>query len=216
VPATRAVVLLQSRAASAPQFLRFHLRVERPRFCLTDPPGFNPHGIPDGCVGFNSLYRCGYSFVSPPSLPGADADFGPPAIRQTEPSRNGLESLRSLEARQDGRRRIPSRPESGITIKSVRTVTRSKPSGARGAMSGPVRFCGGPGSASSASIGRERARLKPPSSHRATRLIVTRPWSDPSPTGPGKPCSRGIRHGVHARAQPPRRERLTRGSACHR
>ena len=56
------------------------------RLCLTDPPGFNPHGIPAGGVGFNSLYRCGYSFVSPPCQPGADADFGPSAIRQTEPS----------------------------------------------------------------------------------------------------------------------------------
>ena len=66
------------------------------RLCLTDPPGFNPHGIPAGGVGFNSLHRCGYSFVSPPSHPGADADFKarrvwPSAIHQTEPGRRTSE-----------------------------------------------------------------------------------------------------------------------------
>ena len=51
-----------------------------------DPLGFNPPSISAGGVGFNSLYRCGYSFVSPPCHPRAEADFGPSAIRQTEPS----------------------------------------------------------------------------------------------------------------------------------
>jgi hypothetical protein len=55
------------------------------RFCLTDPPGFDPPGIPAGGVGFDSLYRCGYSVVSPPCLPGAGSDLGASAIRQTEP-----------------------------------------------------------------------------------------------------------------------------------
>jgi hypothetical protein len=57
-----------------------------PRLCLTDTLGFNPPAIPAGGVGFNSLYRCGYSIVSPPCHPGAGADFGPSAIRQTEPN----------------------------------------------------------------------------------------------------------------------------------
>ena len=50
-----------------------------------DLPGFNPPGIPSGGVGFDSLYRCGYSGISPPCPPGAGSDFGPSAIRQTEP-----------------------------------------------------------------------------------------------------------------------------------
>jgi error-prone DNA polymerase len=61
------------------------------RLCLTDSPGFNPHGIPAGGVGFNSPYRCGYDFVSPPSHPGADAALGPSAIHQTEPRRRTSE-----------------------------------------------------------------------------------------------------------------------------
>jgi hypothetical protein len=58
------------------------------RFCLTDPPGFDPPGIPAGGVGFDSPYRCGYSVVSPPCLPGAGSDLGPSAIHQTEPRPN--------------------------------------------------------------------------------------------------------------------------------
>ena len=60
------------------------------RLCLTERPGFNPHGIPAGGVRFNSPSRCGFNFVSPPCQPGADADSkddqsGPSAICQTEP-----------------------------------------------------------------------------------------------------------------------------------
>ncbi len=47
------------------------------RLCLTDPLDVDPRGIPAGGVGFNSLYRCGYSFVSPPCHPGAARIFGP-------------------------------------------------------------------------------------------------------------------------------------------
>ena len=48
-----------------------------PRLCLTDPQDVDPRGIPAGRVGFNSLYRGGYSFVSPPCHPGAARIFGP-------------------------------------------------------------------------------------------------------------------------------------------
>ena len=64
------------------------------RLCLPDPPGFNPHGMPAGVVGFNSLYRVvgslGIQLRFPPSHPGAHADSKdhqswPSAICQTEP-----------------------------------------------------------------------------------------------------------------------------------
>jgi hypothetical protein len=68
------------------------------RLCLTDPPGFNPHAIPAGhdqtLPGSTRwiawLNQLGYSLVSPPSHPGADADSKdhqprPSEIHRTEP-----------------------------------------------------------------------------------------------------------------------------------
>ena len=61
------------------------------RLCLTDTPGFNLRGISTGPIfgfsGFDSPYRYEYDFVSPHRYSGADAGFGPSAIRQTQPRR---------------------------------------------------------------------------------------------------------------------------------
>jgi len=90
-------------------------RQTEPRLCLTNTLGFNPPGIPAGGVGFNSLYRCGYSIVSPPCHPGPGADFGPSAIRQTEP-RRGRNRRRPRRARWSPiRRQAHARRASGAS-----------------------------------------------------------------------------------------------------
>ena len=84
VPRVLALLLGLICAGAQPAFAS-HAQDE-PRPCLTDTPGFNPRGIPTSVVGFDSPYRCGYGFVSPPRHSSADTDFGPSTIRQTEPN----------------------------------------------------------------------------------------------------------------------------------